>query len=419
MPKRGRRSDRDEALGADPGGLGGDEDYDWIKYLGEGRSTASSSPASSASASTALQAPTRTITAPPERPTAPPERPTARPERPMARPRRTGRETGLTADGDTDPGAGRGGASRRAAGRRGEPADSPDDSFADYLGPAGRPGRRAPGSDSYARPATAGGRGATAGETARFAAQGDDWADGGIAAPAAGRPAAGPPTTDQPRRFGRRGRGDRSGPAADDRGAPGDGRGALRPAGRSSRTEPGGGSDTRGRSGSAQPSGGPVVERRPGGTGPRRAVKVRQGQATDLLFNPAAEDYGQPLYPPAADPAQSYPAAGADGTLTSPPRPGRQAGDQFTSPQRRLDTAEFAQPLYSEFDGGPSAGARPRPAWPDDDPLADTDPRGRRGRPTGPQRQVDPLASPDPLAARGPTAPARSAGSMPWTAAIR
>ena len=213
MPKRGRRSDRDEALGADPGGLGGDEDYDWIKYLGEGRSTASSSPASSASASTALQAPPRTIIAPPERPTARPERPTARPERPVARPRRTGPETGLTADGDTDPGAGgafgggsgrgagrsgagRSGAGRRAAGRRSEPADSPDDSFADYLGPAGRPGRSAHGSDPYARPATSGGRGATAEETARFAAQGDDWAEGGMAAPAAGlRPARPPPTS--------------------------------------------------------------------------------------------------------------------------------------------------------------------------------------------------------------------------------
>jgi len=37
--------------------------------------------------------------------------------------------------------------------------------------------------------------------------------------------------------------------------------------------------------------------RRPAGRG--RAVKVRSGRTTDLLFNPAAEDYGQPLYPPA------------------------------------------------------------------------------------------------------------------------
>ena len=27
MPKKGRRTERDEALGADPGGLGGDEDF--------------------------------------------------------------------------------------------------------------------------------------------------------------------------------------------------------------------------------------------------------------------------------------------------------------------------------------------------------------------------------------------------------
>ena len=164
--------------------------------------------------------------------------------------------------------------------------------------------------------------------------------------------------------------------------------------GRSSRTEPGGGSDTRGRSGSGQSSGGAVVERRPGSTGPRRAVKVRQGRATDLLFNPAAEDYGQPLYPPGEDPGQSYQAAGPNAAPASPPRPGRPPGDPLTSPQRRLDTAEFAQPLYSDFDSGRATGARSRPAWPEDDPLADTDARGRQISRTGPQPRVDPLTAP-------------------------
>src|SRR5207245_2701526 len=112
--------------------------------------------------STALQAPPRTITspparpaAPPERPVAPPERPVAPPERPVAPPRRTGRESGSTADGDTDPGTG----------------------FADHPAGTGRPGRTAPVADPYAGPAKVVGRGAAAGETARFAAQGDDWAD--------------------------------------------------------------------------------------------------------------------------------------------------------------------------------------------------------------------------------------------------
>ncbi len=224
----------------------------------------------------------------------------------------------------------------------------------------------------------------------------------GFAAPAAGRPATGPTTAGQPRRFGRRGRGDRSGPAAGDRGAPGDGTGPLRPVGRSSRTEPGGGADSRGRSGSGQSSGGAVVERRPGSTGPRRAVKLRQGRATDLLFNPAAEDYGQPLYPPGEASGQSYQAAGPNAALASPPRPGRPAGDPLTSPQRRLDTAEFAQPLYSDFDSGHATGARPRPAWPDDDPLADTDARDRRTSRTGPQPRVDPLTAPSRSDRTGP-----------------
>jgi uncharacterized protein (UPF0333 family) len=57
----------------------------------------------------------------------------------------------------------------------------------------------------------------------------------------------------------------------------------------------------------------------------------------------------------------------------------------LTSPKHRPNTAEYVTPLYpgagarsgpSAVDAGPSA--RPRPAWPDDDPLGDTDAHGRR-----------------------------------------
>src|SRR5258707_8787600 len=69
MPKDGknRRSGRDEARGNDlAGALGGDEDYDWIKYLGEGRSPSSSAtsaplpPASAAQPPPASPPPPRT-----------------------------------------------------------------------------------------------------------------------------------------------------------------------------------------------------------------------------------------------------------------------------------------------------------------------------------------------------------------------
>src|SRR5260221_10965073 len=76
MPKDGknRRSGRDEARGNDlAGALGGDEDYDWIKYLGEGRSPSSSA--------TPAQPPPASPAQPP--PASPPQtvaRPAARPE---------------------------------------------------------------------------------------------------------------------------------------------------------------------------------------------------------------------------------------------------------------------------------------------------------------------------------------------------
>jgi hypothetical protein len=73
MPKKGkdRRSARDDARDL-AGGLGGDEDYDWIKSLGEGRSSASArsapspgSAASSGSAASIGSAVTSVAAAPP------------------------------------------------------------------------------------------------------------------------------------------------------------------------------------------------------------------------------------------------------------------------------------------------------------------------------------------------------------------
>jgi len=167
------------------------------------------------------------------------------------------------------------------------------------------------------------------------------------------------------------------------------------------------GPDQRGGYANGQPSRDPGDERRPG-TRPGRAVKVRPGSATDLLFNPAAEDYGQPLYAPSENYGQ--------------PARGRQPDDPFTSPQGRLDTAEYAKPLYSSFDSAP-----PRPAWPDDDPFADTDARGRRsgapargrrGDRTGPQRRaigagaLDPLTGPQRVDRTGPQRRAIGSGDV-------
>src|SRR5260221_35714 len=79
MPKDGknRRSGRDEARGNDlAGALGGDEDYDWIKYLGEGRSPSSSA--------TSAQPPPTSPAQPP--PTSPAQPPAASPAQTVARP---------------------------------------------------------------------------------------------------------------------------------------------------------------------------------------------------------------------------------------------------------------------------------------------------------------------------------------------
>ncbi len=373
MPKKGRRTERDDALGADPGGFGGDQDYDWIKYLGEGRSPAASSSPSTSSGVVALRTEAPPAALPPARPVAP--------SRPYER------DPGLLSGGDTDP---RGGAPVERGGR------------------AQRQGRRA-----LAGPAPDGARigGGATREIARSAAPADDW------------------------------------PVRGDRGSNGDGTGPMRSAGRGRRAaaDRSGGADQRGGTSTGQTSREDTGGRRTQGTRQGRAVKVRPGSATDLLFNPAADEYGQPLYAPPQDPGR--------------PRGGSRADDPFTSPHGRLDTSEYARPLYPSYDSGPATDARPRPAWPDDDPLGDTDPRGRpasapasgrpsgrtgpqrqitgsadfdtRSRPqrpdrTGPQRRIDGLTRPDPLTDSGigvlwspeeaPALPARSAPAAPQTA---
>ncbi|HEX7996649.1 MAG TPA: hypothetical protein VF506_22250, partial [Streptosporangiaceae bacterium] len=168
MPKKGRRTERDEALGSDPGGFGGDQDYDWIKYLGEGRSSAApSSPATPAPA-VALRTQARPVAAPPSRPVAP--YPDERDPDPLS-------------GSDTDP---RVGTSVERSGRRHRsgPATGTDP-YSDFYASAdrGQSGRLA------------------SRDTAGPAAAGPDWTDSGIASTAAGRS----------RRLGRRGRADGTG----------------------------------------------------------------------------------------------------------------------------------------------------------------------------------------------------------------
>src|SRR5260221_1728846 len=139
------------------------------------------------------------------------------------------------------------------------------------------------------------------------------------------------------------------------------------------------------RQGDARPGSGPV-------TG--RAVKVRPGRTTDLLFNPQAEDYSQPLYPATDDgrrraipPDQDWQRDWEPGDRPAPPRGELLPPRRELLPPRRLDTAEYAQPLYPGVGAAPATGRRPPRSWPDDDPLADTGPRRPR-----PWPDYDPLA---------------------------
>src|SRR6266851_5744788 len=142
------------------------------------------------------------------------------------------------------------------------------------------------------------------------------------------------------------------------------------------------------RQGDARPGSGPV-------TG--RAVKVRPGRTTDLLFNPQAEDYSQPLYPATDDgqrraipPDQDWQRDWEPGDRPAPRRGEQLQPRRELLPPRRLDTAEYAQPLYPGAGAAPATGARPPRSWPDDDPLADIGPRRPR-----PWPDDDPLADTD------------------------
>src|SRR5215813_306902 len=88
----------------------------------------------------------------------------------------------------------------------------------------------------------------------------------------------------------------------------------------------------------ARPATGPV-------TG--RAVKVRPGRANDLLFNPHADDYLQPLNPPAGDSQRRASPSPQDWQRQREheDRPAPRRGERH--PDRRLDTAEYVRPLYS------------------------------------------------------------------------
>src|SRR5258708_6917643 len=116
------------------------------------------------------------------------------------------------------------------------------------------------------------------------------------------------------------------------------------------------------RQGDARPGSGPV-------TG--RAVKVRPGRTTHLLFNPQAEDYSQPLYPATDDgqrraipPDQYWQPDREPGDRPAPPRGEQLQPRRELPPPRRLDTAEYAQPPYPGVGAAPAPRARPPPPPP-------------------------------------------------------
>ena len=135
-------------------------------------------------------------------------------------------------------------------------------------------------------------------------------------------------------------------------------------------------------------------------TKPGRAVRLTAGRAVDLqanpadaLFNPAAEEYGQPLYavPNGSDDGTGWPGQAEQAT----PGPGGRVRQDETDPQwpvPGLSTGEYRRPLYPLRDSGSRVPTGPQPAW-HDDPFADTDARGRRiGRFT--QQSAGPRALP-------------------------
>lgn len=205
--------------------------------------------------------------------------------------------------------------------------------------------------------------------------------------------------TNSPGGFGRRAR------AALPAGSATDGPGEQRRGGRAARERDSG-------YGRDEGNGSDHAYRSDGGYGPEptkpgRAVRLTAGRAQDLeanpaaaLFNPAAEEYGQPLY---ATPDGSDNGHGRSGPAV----------------HHTTDTGEYRRPLYPAQDSGQGYRTGPQPAW-HDDPLADTSSRGR-GRGEGPRRQATgrralPAASPRALPPAGPRAlPAGRADTDGWS----
>jgi hypothetical protein len=310
MPRLGRDrgSARDDAREQDGvRGLGGDEDYEWIRYLGEGRTPSSAAPA--------------------------PARPAAEPM-----PRRPARPA-LVPPPPPPPPSSDNGRVRRIAASYDDPAPLP-------------PSRPARGRAISPSGGSGGGR---------TAFPDDDYDTGPNTLPPSGygdarRPAPGPDGLDGSRPM---------------------------PPERPSRPVPG-----------------RAVRLAAG-----RPVDLEAGDKDDLQFNPAAEEYGQPLYiEPAASPS-GRPAL-ADRSYEQdlerpapdrrePRRPGiDRPGRDWPGLDTPMDTSEFVSPLYESRDAAPLAPTRARRSAPGADPFADTDPplpaprdRSRRA----PQDQPEPL----------------------------
>src|SRR5712692_6637264 len=298
MPKLGRdrRSARDDARGTNSlGGLGTDEDYDWIKYLGEGR-TSSAAPGAGQPAvqPVAGRAPQSSA------------RPATLPGRP-----REGDDTPRGRRPDrTDGGAGRAARSPRLG-----PGPTEYDTGPTTLPPSGSGGRRAA-------------RGPT-----RYEGAGQPPPPGGYDAGPATLPPAGygvgrmpppPAGSDGSRSLPPPPAGSDGGPAA----------------GRSDRySRP---------ARPSRPIAGPAVRLTAG-----RPVDLASGRETDMLFNPAAEEYGQPLYAE-PDPRPSRRRARPDR-----PEPQRPDLDRPEQHPPDVDRPELYQPDLGR--SGQDWPERPRP----------------------------------------------------------
>ncbi|MGI9008056.1 MAG: hypothetical protein ACR2FU_17995, partial [Streptosporangiaceae bacterium] len=296
MPKRSKNRSEDLA-----GGLG-DEDYDWIKYLGEGRAPASTSasPAASASAS-----PSRSGRG---------ARP-AGPSRPVA-------------DDETGPGG------PVSAGRAGHSAGgySPDGNGADGYGADGYGAIDAAafgtggevGYDQAGRGTSGSDHGSASYGPASYGRD-DEFAPGDYDPSAASYGTRGPGGAEH-------GASSRGSLSARSRGSLSDSSDEREPGGRTSSGRAGGSGPARGGPADLAPRAANADTR----TIPGRAVRLTAGRAVDLqanpadaLFNPAAEEYGQPLYAVPDRPDRDAARPGTPGRTatrysdeTDPGRPG-------------------------------------------------------------------------------------------------